>query len=217
MRKMLVCLLGVAIVGLCGSAVAQCGTQGKVWDDLSWWGQTGATPAPVKDSVRAGYWWWPKEPASNVDDTELWGNRGLVYSAFEEPAPTPRPPEPGEAPEAVTHSIPALSHVLFDFDRSVVKPEGMVSVNKVVTLLKEYPKDTVLVEGHTCSIGTEEYNMGLGQRRADAVKKCLIEGGIGEARITTKSYGESQPAVPNDTPANRKLNRRVVFKITARD
>ncbi|HIJ64505.1 MAG TPA: OmpA family protein [Candidatus Hydrogenedentes bacterium] len=214
MRKMLVCMLGVALVGMAGSAMAQC--KGKGWDDLSWWAQSGATPAPVKDTTRSGYWWWPTEPASNVDDSELWGNRGVVYNTLVEPAPE-RPPQEGPAPEGPIRVIPTLSCVLFDFDKAVVKPEGMAVVNQVVALMKEHRDDTVIVEGHTCNIGTEEYNMGLGQRRADAVQKCLVDGGIGPGRITTKSYGESQPAVANDTPANRKLNRRVVFKIIMGD
>lgn len=214
MKKTLVCLLTVAILGLCGSAMAQ----GKVWDDLSWWGQSGATPAPVKDTVRSGYWWWPTEPASNADDAELWGNRGVVYNANYTAGPPEKAPEvPPGTPPKVGREIPTLDHVLFDFDKAVLKPEGKAAATKVVDSLKQYPKDTVVVEGHTCNVGAEDYNMTLGQRRADAVKKFLVESGITEPRVTTKSYGESQPAVPNDTPANRKLNRRVVFNITVVD
>jgi len=217
MRKLLVLTLAVALVTLGGSAFAQ----GKVWDDLSWWGQSGATPAPVKDCTRSGYWWWPIEPKSNADDTELWGNRGVVYAQYTEkvePAPAPAPPPPPPAPPAkVTRQKPVFNHVLFDFDKSVLKPEGKAATDEVVKSMKEHAGDTVVVEGHTCNIGAADYNMGLGQRRADSVKKYMVEQGIAEARITTKSLGLTQPAVPNDSPEHRKLNRRAVFDITVVD
>jgi len=219
MRKVFVCALLVALVAVGGSAFAQ----GKVWDDLSWWGKSGATPAPFKDigptncnRADPGYWWWPTEPKSNKDDTDLWGNRGVVYALYEEPKPEPKkaePPKKAEAPPAA-RTKPVYSKVLFDFDKAVLKPEGKAEVDKVVADLKKYGKDTIVVEGHTCDIGDEKYNMGLGQRRADAVKKYLVEQSIAEGRITTKSLGETQPAVPNDGPENRKLNRRVMFDTT---
>jgi OOP family OmpA-OmpF porin len=117
----------------------------------------------------------------------------------------------------VKRQIPTFSHVLFEFDKSVLKPEGKAAADEVVAWLKKYPKDTVVIEGHTCSIGTDEYNMGLGQRRADAVMAYLVQAGIDKARVSSVSYGESQPAVANDTSANRKLNRRAIFNISVID
>jgi len=212
MKKLLVLALIAALMGISGVAQAA-----KTWDDMSRWGNTGATPEPQADSQgRCGYWWWPKEAASNNNDSELWGNRGIVYHAWVKPEPpkveTP-PPAPAPQPKPKRTAI-VLNNVLFDFDKAVLKPEGKAEVDKLVAEMKKYPKDTVVLEGHTCNIGTEQYNMGLGQRRADAVKKYMVEQGIDPARITTVSYGETRPAVPNDTPANRKLNRRVEFKIT---
>jgi len=215
MKKLIAVALVVAVafVGLPATAA-------KVWDDMSWWGNTGATPEPVADSKgRSGYWWWPKEPASNAGDSELWGNRGIVYSAWEKPVPPapPAPTPPPPAPPVQKRTAPVFNHVLFDFDKAVLKPEGKAIVDEVIAYLKKYPQDKVTIEGHCCNIGTEEYNMGLGQRRADAVKKYMVENGIDPSRITTISYGESRPAVPNDTPQNRKLNRRAVFVITIGD
>ena len=215
MRRMFVCALLVALVAVGGSAFAQ----GKVWDDLSWWGKSGATPEPVKDAGPTncnrpdpGYWWWPTEPKSNSEDKDLWGNRGVVYALYEKEAPpppvTPPPPVPPAPPK---RQKPVYSSVLFDFDKAVLKPEGKAEVDKTVADLKKNGKDTIVVEGHTCDIGDEKYNMGLGQRRADAVKKYMVEQGIAEGRITTKSFGETKPAVPNDSAANRKLNRRVML------
>ena len=102
----------------------------------------------------------------------------------------------------------------FDFDKAVLKPEGKVEVDKLVAEMKKFAKDTVVVEGHTCDIGADTYNMGLGQRRADAVQKYMVESGIDAARVQTVSFGETKPAVPNDSAANRKLNRRAEFKVT---
>jgi outer membrane protein OmpA-like peptidoglycan-associated protein len=197
---------------MCSAAFAQ----EEVSDDLSWWGQSGSTPVPYKDAVRSGYWWWPTEPASNANDAELWGNRGIVYGMYTEkveaPAPVPPAPEP-----KVERQKPALSHVLFDFDKYQLKAEGKADADTVVQWMKDNAKDTLLIEGHTCNVGADDYNTGLGQRRADAVKKYLLDSGVDPNRVATQSFGESQAAVPNDTPANRKLNRRVVFNLTLVD
>jgi len=219
MKKLLVCTLVLACVAVCGPAFANCGS---CCDDLSWWGQSGATPAPVADTggscgqaARSGYWWWPTEPKSNVDDGELWGNRGVVYGMYVEPAAPPPPPPPPPKKKTESHWIkPTFAHVLFDFDKSTLKPEGKAECDKVVAELKKNSKEKVEIQGHTCNVGEEAYNMGLGQRRADSVAKYLVEQGISESRITTKSFGETEPAVPNDTPANRKLNRRAIFDVT---
>jgi outer membrane protein OmpA-like peptidoglycan-associated protein len=190
--------------------------QGKVWDDLSWWGKSGATAAPVKDPVRSGYWWWPTQPKSNVDDKELWGNRGVVYHMYKNPPAEVKEvkgPEKVEKPK-VGRQTPVYDHVLFDFDKAVLKPEGKVVADKVVADLKAHAGDTLEIEGHTDNVGSDAYNMALGQRRADAVKKYLVEQGIAPERLTAKSLGEGTPAVSNDTPENRKLNRRAVFNTT---
>jgi outer membrane protein OmpA-like peptidoglycan-associated protein len=212
MRKVIVCALVLALIGLSGSAFAQ----GKVWNDLSWWGQSGATPAPVKDDTRSGYWWWPTVPASNVDDAELWGNRGVVYAQLGEAAEVVTPPvaPPPAVDVEPRHTIPVFSNVLFDFDRSTLRPEGKETIDKVIAEMNAYPGETVVLEGHTDSIGTDEYNMALGQRRANSVMEYMLQNGVSQDRIATVSYGESRPAVPNTSPTNRQLNRRVVFNIS---
>ena len=217
MKKMLVMAVALALISACGTANAA-----KVWDDFSWWGQSGATPDPVADSKgRSGYWWWPTEAKSNAGDSELWGNRGVVYHSPWEVAKVEEQ-KPADAPPAVVAPAPrqlaiVLNNVLFDFDKSTLKPEGKAEVDKLVAELKKFPKDTVLVEGHTDSTGTDEYNMALGQRRADSVKKYMLEMGIEDGRVSTKSFGEGTPAVANDTKANRALNRRAVFNVTIND
>ncbi|MCK5862550.1 MAG: OmpA family protein, partial [Candidatus Hydrogenedentes bacterium] len=95
-----------------------------------------------------------------------------------------------------------------------LKAEGKAEVDKLVAEMKKYSKDSVVIEGHTCNVGPANYNMGLGQRRADSVKAYMVESGIAVSRVETVSYGLTRPAVPNDTSANRKLNRRAEFDIT---
>jgi len=216
MKKLLIVAIAVAMMTLGVPAEAA-----KVWDDMSWWGNTGATPEPHIETgrcpaqmARSGYWWWPKEPASNVDDSELWGNRGIVYNQWVKPVVEQPKEPPKEVPPVVKRTAIVLNNVLFDFDKAVLKPEGKAEVDKLVAEMKKFPKDTVVIEGHTCNVGPAEYNMGLGQRRADAVQKYMVESGIDAARVQTVSFGETKPAVPNDSAANRKLNRRAEFKVT---
>jgi len=213
MKRIIALALIAALCGVGGSAQAA-----KHWDDMSWWGNTGATPEPTADTKgRSGYWWWPIEPASNVDDGELWGNRGIVYHIWEkpmakveEPAPAPAPaPQPPPSRTAIV-----LNNVLFDFDKSTLKPEGKAELDKLIAEMTKFGGDTVVVIGHTDSIGTDAYNMALGQRRADSVAAYLKANGIDAGRIATKSMGESSPAVDNTTSANRALNRRAEFEIT---
>ena len=211
MKKLIALAVVFAMLGVCGSAQAA-----KVWDDMSWWGNTGATPDPVADSKgRSGYWWWPKEPASNAGDTELWGNRGIVYHAWVKPEPPAAPVEPPAQPVEAKRTVIQMNNVLFDFDSAVLKPEGKVEVDRLVAEMKQYPADTVTIVGHTCNVGTEAYNMGLGQRRSDSVKAYMVAAGIAAERITAVSKGESEPAVPNMGKAseNNKKNRRAEFAI----
>ncbi len=104
--------------------------------------------------------------------------------------------------------------VQFDFDKAVVKPQYHSELEKVANFMKAYPKTTGQLEGHTDSIGTEEYNMKLSKRRAESVKNYLIDKfGIDPARLSTVAYGESKPIASNGTAAGRQKNRRVVANI----
>ena len=216
MNKLTTMVLLATMVAVGGVASAA-----DTWDDMSWWGNTEGTSEPFADSARSGYWWWPEEPDSNTDDQQVWGNRGVVYSSWEKPSPPPPPPPPPTPPRVVQpkpqRKVIVLNNVLFDFDKATLKEEGKTEVGKLVRELKDHPGDSVAIEGHTCSTGEADYNVALGQRRADAVKAFMVESGISAGRIDTVSYGETRPAVSNDTVANRKLNRRAEFKITMGD
>jgi OOP family OmpA-OmpF porin len=118
--------------------------------------------------------------------------------------------EKGVAPAPAAKII--INSVLFDFDSSVIKPEAAVVLEEAAGQLKQNQND-VVVEGHTCSIGQEEYNMGLSERRANAVRDFLVDQGIDGARLTAKGVGEAEPVADNTTQDGRERNRRVEFEV----
>jgi outer membrane protein OmpA-like peptidoglycan-associated protein len=105
------------------------------------------------------------------------------------------------------------SQVLFEFGKYNLMPQSKKILQNVVELLKAYPKNKILVEGHTDSVGSDEYNLKLSKLRAEEVKKFLVENGIEEERIESKGYGKSKPIASNKTQQGRALNRRVEILI----
>lgn len=107
--------------------------------------------------------------------------------------------------------------ILFGFDRSDLNPSASGNLDKLVTILKEYPDTDIEIQGHTDSKGTDSYNQGLSDRRASAVASYLRGRGVSNARLSIKGFGESAPVASNDTEAGRAQNRRVDFLITANE
>jgi outer membrane protein OmpA-like peptidoglycan-associated protein len=103
----------------------------------------------------------------------------------------------------------SLSDILFDVNQATLKPGAANNVQKIAAILNQYPNYNISVEGHTDAQGSDAYNQSLSERRAAAVRMQLISGGVPEARITSKGFGETQPVASNDTPAGRQQNRRV--------
>ncbi|MCG8615628.1 MAG: OmpA family protein [Desulfobacterales bacterium] len=103
----------------------------------------------------------------------------------------------------------SLDNVLFDFDKSVIKPEAYPLLDEVVVILEKNPAMSVELQGHTDNIGSKEYNMGLSMRRANAVADYLVSKGILRNRMATTGYGYSNPVALNGTEFGRALNRRV--------
>jgi OOP family OmpA-OmpF porin len=98
--------------------------------------------------------------------------------------------------------------VYFDFDRDYVKPEFHYALDEVAAVLRNNSGVTMVLEGNTCTIGTEAYNLGLSDRRANQVAAYLINAGVPAGNLSTVGYGFSNPAASNDTEEGRKLNRR---------
>jgi outer membrane protein OmpA-like peptidoglycan-associated protein len=105
--------------------------------------------------------------------------------------------------------------ITFDFDRAEVKPQFSGTVQTVARNLADFSSTTVDVIGHTDSIGTDAYNQGLSQRRADAVSRALIANGVHPVRIVAVGRGESQPVASNATPSGQAQNRRVELRVRA--
>jgi OOP family OmpA-OmpF porin len=102
-----------------------------------------------------------------------------------------------------------LEGIHFEFDKATLKPEAMTVLDQAAALLKKHERVVVEVAGHTDSIGSEEYNQGLSERRATAVKDYLNSKGVRASRLTSRGYGESRPVASNDTDEGRAENRRV--------
>jgi outer membrane protein OmpA-like peptidoglycan-associated protein len=108
--------------------------------------------------------------------------------------------------------------IKFDFDKAIVKKAYLPEVKKVADFLNAHPGSTAVVEGHTDSIGTDDYNQRLSERRAAAVRNVLVSSfGVSASKVTSVGYGESRPIATNDTSAGRAENRRVVGVFTGTD
>ena len=107
--------------------------------------------------------------------------------------------------------------VYFETNKYNISSNSKLALDKLQKIFAEYPETNILIEGHTDNVGTNEYNMGLSQRRAEAVGNYLKTAGVSSSRLIVKWYGETQPKVENNSDANRALNRRVQFVITANE
>ncbi|MGH9411400.1 MAG: OmpA family protein [Vicinamibacterales bacterium] len=103
--------------------------------------------------------------------------------------------------------------VHFDFDRYSLRPEAVRSLDEAVRTLQDNPELKIEIEGHTCNIGTAEYNLALGERRANAVRDYLVSRGISVDRLHTVSYGEERPKYDNSREETRRLNRRAALTV----
>jgi len=154
------------------------------WRDASW---TPATAAPNCDG-----WLAPKPAAAPAA------------------APAAKP-----APSKVTQKkITLQADTLFDFDKSTLKSEGVATLNKLAQDIKKMKLEVVIIVGYTDSIGTDAYNIALGQRRANAVKAFLTnDGGVEATRVYTESKGKADPVASNATAEGRAKNRRAVIEV----
>jgi outer membrane protein OmpA-like peptidoglycan-associated protein len=103
--------------------------------------------------------------------------------------------------------------VYFDFDRSTLRPEALRLLDDAVTKLQADPSRNIVIEGHTCNIGTAEYNLALGERRARSVLDYLTSRGVAANRLETRSYGEERPKYDNAREETRRLNRRAALVV----
>ena len=107
--------------------------------------------------------------------------------------------------------------VYFATNMSDINANSKLAMDKLIKIFNNYPETNILIEGHTDDVGGAAYNESLSQKRAESVGSYLKAANIAASRLTIKWYGETQPKVENNSNANRALNRRVEFGITAND
>ena len=121
--------------------------------------------------------------------------------------------EPAASSPEMCVSPRPIPNLLFLRGKSDLQPVSLMILDEVAFLLENHPGVNVIIHGHTCDTGDVEGNMRLGLKRAERAKSHLVEKGIDASRVRVRSAGESEPAFPNDTPAHRACNRRVVFEV----
>jgi peptidoglycan-associated lipoprotein len=137
----------------------------------------------------------------------------VVQPVEEIPVEEEIPFEEVEIPEEIPEEPPkpdfVLERIFFDFDKSDIRADAADILQRNAEMLKLYPGINTAIEGHCCEIGTSEYNLALGERRAKAARDYLLMMGITPDRLTTVSYGEERPL----DPSNLERNRRCEFVV----
>lgn len=130
------------------------------------------------------------------------------------PPPTPPPAPPGPtAPVTPPEPEFVWPEVYFPFDQYILTAEAREKIDSVAKYMTDNPNSNVTIEGHCCYIGTDEYNLALGQQRADAIRDYLTGKGISASRLKTVSYGEARPKYDNSKEITRRFNRRGFFVV----
>lgn len=120
-------------------------------------------------------------------------------------------------PEPVAEAVRVELDVKFDFDKAQVKEGSFADIKNLADFMAQYPQTTTVVEGHTDSVGTDAYNQGLSERRANAVRDVLVnQYGLSGERVNSVGYGETRPVADNATSEGRAINRRVEAEVEAR-
>jgi len=159
----------------------------------------------------------------NGDGTLCWrdanwtpatASKGCDGALVAKPAPAPAPAPAAKPAPAVTQSkITLQADTLYDFDKSTLKPEGKATLDKIARDLSKIKLEVIIAVGNTDSVGSDAYNMALGQRRAQSVKAYLTSKGVDGSRIYTESKGKSNPVASNATADGRAKNRRTDIEV----
>nr|WP_315430386.1 OmpA family protein [uncultured Albidiferax sp.] len=130
------------------------------------------------------------------------------------PAPGAAAPAPAVvAPAMVAEKVTYAADAFFDFNKSVLKPEGKAKLDDLVGKVKGINLEVIIAVGHTDSVGSDAYNQKLSVRRSESVKAYLVSSGIEKNRVYTEGKGEKQPVADNKTAEGRAKNRRVEIEV----
>ena len=158
----------------------------------------------------------------NGDGTLCWrdanwtpatASKGCDGALVAKPAPAPAKPAAKPAPAVTQSKITLQADTLYDFDKATLKPEGKATLDKIARDLSKIKLEVIIAVGNTDSVGTDAYNMALGQRRAQSVKAYLVSKGVDGSRIYTESKGKSNPVASNATAEGRAKNRRTDIEV----
>ena len=214
MKKLMKVATLVAAAALAGAVSAQ--------DVNNWVNSSGI---PWKNGTNELCWrnssWTPATAAKGCDGAIVEAPKAAPAPA---PAPAPRAAAPAPAPVAKPKPAPApqppaatkvtyAADTFFDFDKSVIKPDGKAKLDDLVQKVKSINLEVIIAVGHTDWIGTDAYNQNLSVRRSEAVKAYLISKGIDKNRIYTEGKGEKQPVADNRTKEGRAKSRRVEVEV----
>ena len=151
----------------------------------------------------------------NGDGTLCWRDAAWTPATASKGCDGALAPKPAAAPAAgVSQSkITLQADTLYDFDKASLKPEGMATLDKIARDLSKIKLEVIIAVGNTDSVGSDAYNMALGQRRAQSVKAYLTSKGVDGSRIYTESKGKSNPVASNATAEGRAKNRRTDIEV----
>ena len=212
----LLAVAALALAGFAGQAPAQelrdiwKNSQGLVWKNSQGlcWRSGYTTPAAATEECDPDLVKKPAPPAPAAPARPA----APAPLPATPPAAAPRPAAPA-AVAPVTQKVTLAADVLFDSDKSIVRPEGKSKLDELVAKLKAVNLEVVIAIGHTDSIGGDAYNQKLSVRRAEAVKGYLVSKGIPANRIYTEGKGEKQSVASNKTKEGRSKNRRVEIEV----
>jgi OOP family OmpA-OmpF porin len=128
-------------------------------------------------------------------------------------APAPAPAPAAAVPATVATKVTYAADAFFDFNKSVVKPDGKAKLDDLVGKIKGINLEVIIAVGHTDSVGSDAYNQKLSVARSEAVKAYLVSKGIEKNRVYTEGKGEKQPVADNKTAEGRAKNRRVEIEV----
>ena len=205
-------LFASAALATAAGAQIKAADGGKVVDN---W-QNGTGELVWKNGTNELCWrdanWTPATAAEGCD--------GALVKAAEQAAPVapgtaaPVAPVAQVAPAAATtQKVTYAADAFFDFDKSVLKPEGKAKLDDLASKVQNINLEVIIAVGHTDSVGSDAYNQKLSVRRAEAVKAYLVSKGIDKSRVYTEGKGEKQPVASNKTADGRAKNRRVEIEV----